>query len=313
LKRRNTPSAFASHLKGNDVRPDKGKAANYSTLFREYDAPAGRWWSTDPARAKTPWESPYVGMGNNPISNVDLLGDVIYTLFYQVDEAGQSNFEESAETRKREIENREWFNKEKDIVISYPLRNLSDIKGDMETIKSIYSDKYGKTAEVGIWSHGSFDGPRGTEEAKSEDRFAEEGGGRKQMKIESWASIDFNWSSDAQLILYGCRTGKKREDGLFDNESFAQRLSGQKNMLGIKVFGQEGYAYPSKLPSSREASIMFSFHAKRVLGDEVYMVGGEKGFWEYVKSLSIFSSGTTYPMNTFKNGFKLGTEWQPYY
>jgi RHS repeat-associated protein len=44
----------------------------YSTMFRQLDARLGRWWSPDPV--VHPWESPYVSMGNNPVSYVDPLG-----------------------------------------------------------------------------------------------------------------------------------------------------------------------------------------------------------------------------------------------
>lgn len=44
----------------------------YSTMFRQLDARLGRWWSPDPV--VHPWESPYVGMGNNPVSYIDPLG-----------------------------------------------------------------------------------------------------------------------------------------------------------------------------------------------------------------------------------------------
>jgi RHS repeat-associated protein len=46
--------------------------SHYTTLFRQYDPRLGRWWSTDPITHE--WESPYAGMGNNPIALVDRLG-----------------------------------------------------------------------------------------------------------------------------------------------------------------------------------------------------------------------------------------------
>jgi RHS repeat-associated protein len=46
--------------------------SHYTTLFRQYDPRLGRWWSTDPITHE--WESPYAGMGGNPISLVDPLG-----------------------------------------------------------------------------------------------------------------------------------------------------------------------------------------------------------------------------------------------
>ena len=51
----------------------KGQGNSYATPFRMNDPRlAGRWWSTDPITK--PWESPYAGYGNNPVSFTDPLG-----------------------------------------------------------------------------------------------------------------------------------------------------------------------------------------------------------------------------------------------
>jgi RHS repeat-associated protein len=55
----------------------KGDGDSYTTHYRVYDPRVGgRWWSTDPKPSAS--ESPYVGMGNNPIWNIDPLGDKEY-------------------------------------------------------------------------------------------------------------------------------------------------------------------------------------------------------------------------------------------
>jgi len=48
---------------------------NYSTFFRELDPRLGRWWSIDPQIRQSPWESPYMSMGDNPVLRNDQLGD----------------------------------------------------------------------------------------------------------------------------------------------------------------------------------------------------------------------------------------------
>jgi len=53
----------------------KGEGNSYTTHFRLLDPRVGRWLSIDPKA--TPWESPYVSMGNNPIIYNDVLGDKI--------------------------------------------------------------------------------------------------------------------------------------------------------------------------------------------------------------------------------------------
>lgn len=45
----------------------KGEGNSYTTFYRQLDPCLGRWFSVDPKTATTPWESPYMSMGNNPV------------------------------------------------------------------------------------------------------------------------------------------------------------------------------------------------------------------------------------------------------
>ena len=53
----------------------KGAGNSYTTYFRQLDPRVGRWFSIDPKM--TALESPYVSMGNNPITCIDIEGDTI--------------------------------------------------------------------------------------------------------------------------------------------------------------------------------------------------------------------------------------------
>ena len=55
----------------------KGKGNSYTTEFRMYDSRLCRWLSTDPIFHE--WESPYAGMGNNPVVFVDPEGTFYIT------------------------------------------------------------------------------------------------------------------------------------------------------------------------------------------------------------------------------------------
>jgi RHS repeat-associated protein len=66
------PFSFNGMEKDNDL---KGHGNSYTTEFRQYDPRLGRWLTVDPKA--TAWESPYVGMSNNPIIYNDPLGDSI--------------------------------------------------------------------------------------------------------------------------------------------------------------------------------------------------------------------------------------------
>lgn len=55
-----------------------GSGNSYTTEFRQLDTRTGRWWGIDPLAHEFPWQSPYVGMDNNPIFFIDPNGDSTY-------------------------------------------------------------------------------------------------------------------------------------------------------------------------------------------------------------------------------------------
>lgn len=59
--------------KDNEVTNQEG--TSYTTYFRQYDPRVSRWLSIDPKQSA--WESPYTSMANNPVMNMDPLGDTV--------------------------------------------------------------------------------------------------------------------------------------------------------------------------------------------------------------------------------------------
>jgi len=70
----NTKFGYQGSLKDREIYNSEDV---YTTFFRELDTRTLRWWSNDPKTQLTPWESPYVSMGNNPIFYNDANGDTI--------------------------------------------------------------------------------------------------------------------------------------------------------------------------------------------------------------------------------------------
>jgi len=73
----------------------------YDAFYRNYDPQIGRWWQIDPEAECLDSYSPYEGMGNNPIINVDPLGDFktrfgawIHKIFHGGGSVGQNKYGE---------------------------------------------------------------------------------------------------------------------------------------------------------------------------------------------------------------------------
>ncbi|MDR0541511.1 MAG: hypothetical protein LBH19_04785 [Dysgonamonadaceae bacterium] len=184
------------------------------------------------------------------------------------------------------------------------MSNISDVGTMSEWAANTYSEKYGQTAEVGVWSHAGMDGPIGTE-AASISPLSE---GSKQMSKEGWGSFNFNWKEGASMSFYGCNTGRDARNGEWVG-SFALNVSALDNMSGVNVWGQSTSAYPSMYPNIRATTAART--AGLFLNGSTYMVGGNSG--EGLKSMwfNPFSSyPSANPMNVYRGGKKVRSAFQ---
>jgi hypothetical protein len=258
--------------------------------------------------------SPYSFAGNNPIAAVDIAGDSLYVLFHVTGNGhGDDMFKAAALTRQYDIEHSGHFDPSRDKVVVLAVQNMSDIKAKTEQVVADNSPKYGSTVEFGIWSHSGQDGPIGTIPTSSKPLYE----GSKQMSIEGWGGIDFNWDANGNCRagVFGCNSGNPGSDG----KSFTNELSGLANFKDVLVSGQSTSAYPSTSPSTRNLSfsqlandylpILYFPMAKEATKEvlrKTYMVAGDKG-----SSIDAFFGGTkANPMEKSKNGTVVGSGTQ---
>lgn len=271
-----------------------GKEKDYESGFHYYGARyywselLTGWLSVDPMADKYPSISPYAYCAWNPIICIDPDGEKIYMLFYTVGNSrGGNMFHAAALTRRSDIMKSKSFDAKNDIVVMRPIQDLASIKDEVQNINIDYGEKYGKTAEFDVWSHGGLDGPTGTQPTSSNALDS------KQMKLEGWSEIDFNWDENASANFYGYRTGKS-ENG---KPSFAQAVSELNNFKDVKVSGQSKRAYPSTSKTRRNEPSHY-FGKLGLSFTKTYMVGCESSS----ERLWISPGRDVYPMNTFING-----------
>ena len=82
-------------------------------FYRSYDASIGRWGQVDPLAEKYIGMSPYTGMGNNPINNVDPKGDSIinkyekYKQYRDLEKTLKENIANSSRGKERKAARKE--------------------------------------------------------------------------------------------------------------------------------------------------------------------------------------------------------------
>jgi RHS repeat-associated protein len=266
-----------------------GDCNSYDFGARIYDARLGRWLSTDRFESKYPFLSPFSFAANNPISIVDIGGDSLYILIFtagncnRFDDGGDAMFYNAALTRKADIENSAGFDNKRDKVVMIEVVDMASIQKQVRNVIVDNTKVYGKTVEVGIWSHaGPEDGPMGGEETSNPEFKADQ----KQMSMTGWRRIYWNWaqSSGDRMTFYGCNT-----------DEFAKRISTSPNMTNVSVSGFPNSAYPSTMSNSYETNDDF-FNNDYSKSGKVYMVSKGKYIKELSKKVSLpatFQNGET--------------------
>jgi RHS repeat-associated protein len=186
------------------------KGTSYDFGARMYDPRVGRWLSTDPLEDKYPGISPFTYVANMPVIAIDPDGERVIIIVYS---GPNDEHRGAAETRKDEVENMSWFNKETDKVVLMRVDDLGTLKDKIDAVLTDdFKNQYGETIEFSYFGHGGTDGPvgyyttSGSHNAQEED---DTPGGVKQLSLSGWAEIDFNFRKGGSVAnFHGCQTAE---------------------------------------------------------------------------------------------------------
>lgn len=173
----------------------------------------------------------------------------LFLLFYTTSNSrGDSVMYHSAKTRRNNIENSAWYNKDIHLVFNVPIQDIAEV---ITTVPSSISKRGGigkvEVKEISIFSHSWYDGPVGSIPSTVAPVVG------NQMEIEGgWDSIDYHWASNSRFVAYGCNSGT--DDA--GQRVFVQELSSSPKFNLVKVWGQPSPTWPSIYPNKRETTVL---------------------------------------------------------
>lgn len=160
-----------------------------------------------------------------------------------------------AQHRRREIEASAFYKAGTDRIVVKCIDDLGKLKPAVEACAG-----YGKIAEFSMWSHGALDGPLGeTSTTRSGPLSAEQRDLGKQLTLDEWAAIDFNWNQAYSFaVFYGCRSAIGRPNQSYAETAFAYKFLQRHSGL-FAAAGHPWFQYISKYPHKLKSPSIMGF------------------------------------------------------
>ncbi|MFC6051705.1 hypothetical protein A6M14_03600 [Acinetobacter sp. Ac_877] len=227
----------------------------------------------------------------------------LFLLFYTTKNRRGDNFMYfAAKTRRYNIENASWFNKDEHLVFNVPIQDIAEV---VKTVLSSIEKRGGVgkvvVKEISIFSHAWFDGPTGsaicTMAPESE----------KQMKIDGgWSKLEAHWATDARFVMFGCNTAS---DDPQATRSFAEDISKSPNFRDVEIWGQTGPAKPSFYPDKRDSSALRNVGTGWSVNATYMVAGTDVDGFAATRGVPL-NSPTPLPMKKYVNGVQKGKIFQ---
>jgi RHS repeat-associated protein len=208
-----------------------GEGNAYDFGARIYDVRLGKWMSCDPLQKLYIGSSPYSYVLSNPINFIDKDGKAVFIIVYA---DAEEAFKAAAMTRQREIEGGVGFDSKKDHVYIVILNDISKLPEQIaECVHDASINKYGKTVEFDVYSHGGNDGTIGNHQENPGDcdygKQSKDVMKQSQMTPECWKKINFNFDRSRSMAnFYHCK-----------GENFATKF--MEYQPNVKYTGAPGY------------------------------------------------------------------------